>query len=91
MRAVVLPAADASALCGRIASALGYPLQCTDVRGEPLPGVVTLLYVEPLAHPTDASIAAVPVDEVIESLAEVAESVSGAVELGPEWDPPRRL
>lgn len=94
MAHVILSASDAAALCARIASALGYPRPGRDaVTGvERDDGVgATILWVEPLPHPSDPARAAVPMDATIAAIddADVRAAVAAAVELGPEWDPPR--
>lgn len=94
MIAYVASPSMAARLCASIASALGYPIpsRCA-ATGEIDPGApVTAFYVEPLLHPTDATRVAVPVDEAIREIEhpEVVAAVAAAVELGPEWDPPRR-
>lgn len=88
MRAIATTTEAAAALCADLARALGYPVQCTDLRGSPI-DVWTTVYVEAIPHPTDLTRAAVPLDETIEGIADptIAAAVAGGEELGAEWFP----
>lgn len=80
---------QARALCARIATLLGYPRDGVTLDGVATSDGMTMLHVEPREHPTDATKAAVPIDDVIADLVDptVQAAVDLAGDLDATWEP----